>query len=488
MICALLCSITLITGCKTNIARDEHTFPRRCFVGYNIDQYAAVVEARTGDSNYMYQFDVIRTRTVVSDLLNFLEASPQEWVDNTLIYYTFCQKSVRMYNGTPPNWAYRFALTHPTSATKIAVYENARLGREWRLRDENGDKVIVYRGSDNELLNWHPNCPLGLWDGNFKLHGKSYNIGDTRGLTVSQWIPVMASKVMVGTDFEKVYCGYELDDDPCYGYMPWHIPRPRAKLDHDHNPSTPGIPWQAYELQCKETNAANFRAFPKALSRKLIPQAQYDERVGYNQTRQQEMTDIYYECFAGAKFTGYTRVGSGPYLDYAWWWDCLPLAETGYHVYGKDGSIPPMLDRIQGLDFSLVEASVDKNWDKKRTDRHLRQTLSACLTSGNAYYAIVYQEDEAGMKFLRGDPGYCDLPPTIPELFFELGVATSDPFDIYDKMHPDKPLHARYFKRGYANFTVVCNPYKIDLLGVPAEDGGWFKGLWPHVQKIVISN
>jgi hypothetical protein len=393
------------------------------------------------------------------------------WVGSTVWIQSGCLVTTEDFQSEPPEWAFGLARNNVVNAINMAVYMNRRRNVDWFLRDINGEKMRIWSDA-HFALNLTPDCPLGAWDGKITYQGSKYSLGDTRGLTLVQWLKgPFAQTVIRKSLFAQAFDGLQSEDFPSSWlyYSNGQIPDP--KRDGIGFPSP-----DQFEAYCRDVWRSWFLDFLKPLQDKFIIRLNGHNCRWHFDGVENPWPEIQ-QAANGCKIERYFGWGGWPYWDRPTWRTLYQAIEQLYHPLPptSDGS---GLDERQGWDVSTIQLNAVHSWPSEKIDRYKRAGLASTLMGDGLFDGTAYEEDYYYGAYLReGRSQYA--PRDVPEMHIKLGKALW-PCRRYD-VDPLHPLEYRQFLDADTGrlYTVVSNVWDVPVADIPAEDGAWFLGNWP---------
>lgn len=424
---------------------------------------------------FLYRFQEIYTPSASEDVLMIKQRARAEnhaaWADSTVWIQTECLVTTGDWQTEPPEWAFGLACNNVPNAINMAVYMNRQLNVDWFLRDVNGQKMPIW-GDRYFALNLTPDCPLGVWDGMLTYQGRQYSLGDTRGLTLVQWLKgPFTQSVVRGSLFSQAYDGLQSEDWPSAWlyYFRGQIPDP--KRDGIGFPSY--VQFEAYSRDVWRSWCLDFL---KPLQDKFIIRINNHNTRWYLEGWEDPRPEIQ-QAANGCKLEGYFGNGGWPMYNRPMWDRVYKAVEQVYHPLSASPDTRG-LDRRQGWDVTTVQLTTHADWTSEQIDRYKRAGLASTLMGDGLFDGTAWYDDCYYTYYLRhGMTQYA--PRDIPEMRVKLGKALG-PFRQY-AVDPLHPLDYRQFFDAETGsvYTVVSNVWNVEIAGIPAEDGAWFRGLWP---------
>lgn len=457
----------LMIGCKQS--PDDYTYPRRAV---QVAQMSNWIE-RAGALCFT-DYSMIVTSSPPSQIDAMLEGARQagakEWASNVTICYKTGLRDVKTYASEPPGWVYNLARYSPEWAHVVAVYENRIRGCDWLIRDQYGGPIPIYSAS-HMLTDWSPYCPRGLWDGVVRDGKSTFSIGDTRGLTIYEWLAgPMRDSVVLSERFQGTYDVFCLDDDPFVGSPSWHVPnRTRYQLSGQGR----NVSRQQYDDLCRPAVKLWHAGFAGALNRKFVMLAQ---NYGLKPSMDPLFAEDVHVNYNGAILPSYGFCGCWPQGDILLGWAQWPRIDEAFTPYSS--GIHWQIDALQGVNVCFTECLVRREWPAEQQRQLARESLAHTLMY-DAYFHCAYKDDESGWKYVKGESELF----TFPEMQFDLGKARTECIEHNNPAYPGKPLFYRYFQNDKHQYTVVINMHEVDVQGIPARDAKWFEGLWPRLHS-----
>lgn len=459
---------------QTGSDRNEpvlHDFPRLSLATFWVADWLDKPEGLA----FLYQFQEIYGPSAAEDVLMIQRKARAEnhvaWAGSTVWIQTACLASAYEWKSMPPEWAMGYARNNVAAAINMAVYMNRQHGVDWFLRDIHGEKIRIW-SDEHHAMNLTPDCPLGAWDGRITYQGRQYSLGDTRGLTVLQWLKGPFSQAVIRNSlFARAFDGLQAEDYPAgwIYYVNGQVPDP--KRDGSGFATA-----EAFEAYCRGVWRSWFLDFLQPLQNRFIVRLNGHNTWWYFNGAENPWPEM--ELAAnGCKLEGYFDWGGWPNHDRPTWNRVYHAVEELYHPLKSDryrGS----LDARQGWDVTTLQVNASHEWASDRIDRYKRCGLANTLMGDGLFDGTAYAEDNFFGEYLRG--GQTQLAPRgIREMRIMLGRARgpSQPYTA----DPAHPLEYRQFVDPGSNrmYTVVCNVWSVPVAGIPAEDGVWFLGNWP---------
>lgn len=452
-------------------APSRHDYPRLSLGTYWVQDWLNKPEG----IEFLYQFQEIYCFSMSEDVLMIKRRAETQNhrcpLGNTVWIQCGCLVTTDDWQSEPPEWAFGLARDNVMAAINIAVYMNRQLNVDWFLRDVNGDKMPIWSNA-YFALNLTPDCPLGAWDGRITYQGHQYSVGDTRGLTLVQWLKgPFAQTVIRGSLFAQAFDGLQSEDFPSGWLYSFRGQVPDPKRDGIGFPSS-----DQFEAYCRDVWRSWFLDFLKPLQDKFIVRINGHNIRWYFDGSENPWPEIQ-QAANGCKLERYFGWGGWPNWDRPMWKGVYHAVEQLYHPLSRtpDGR---GLDERQGWDVSTIQLNAAYSWPSEQIDQYKRAGLAATLMGDGLFDGTAYEEDYYYVAYLRGGQTQY-APRVVPEMHVKLGKALG-PYRQYalDALHP---LDYRQFydadtKRLY---TVVSNVWDLPIAGIPARDGVWFLGDWP---------
>ena len=450
----------------------SHEYPRLSLGTCRVQEWLNKPEGMA----FLYQFQEIYGSSTSEDVLMIKQRARSDghadWARSTLWIQGDCLATTDDWQSTPPEWAFGFARNNIASAISMAVYMNRQRRVDWFLRDISGNKMQIW-SSGHYALNLTPDCPLGAWDGKITYQGRQYSLGDTRGLTVVQWLQgPFAQAVIRNSQFSQAFDGLQAEDfpSPWFYYFNGQIPDPKRD----------GIGFassEQFEAYCRPVWRSWFLDFLKPLQDKFIVRVNGHNIQWYFDQVQDPWPEIQ-QAANGCKLERYFGWGGWPHWDQPTWNDVYHAIEELYHplVSSSGGS---GLDERQGWDVTTIQLNASCDWPSEQIDQYKRAGLASTLMGDGLFDGTAYAEDYGYASYLRnGEVRYA--PRDIPEMHIKLGKALGPSSQFFaDREHPLE--YRRFFDANTKKtYTVVSNVWSFPIAGIPAEDGVWFLGRWPR--------
>jgi hypothetical protein len=430
---------------------------------------------RPGGMAFLYQFQEIYGPSTCEEVLMVQRRAREQghaaWANKVVWVQGDCLVTTSDLETDPPEWAIGLARNNVGSAINMAVYMNRQLGVDWFLRDINGQKMPIW-SPQLCAVNLTPDCPLGAWDGIITYRGRQYSLGDTRGLTLVQWLRGPFSREVIRRSlFAQVFDGLEAEDYP-FGWLYYfngQIPDPKR--------DGVGFPVEAdFEAYCRDVWRSWFLDFLKPLQDKFVVTINNHNTRWYFDRFENPWPEIQ-QAANGCKLEQYFGGGTWPRGDIPTWSRVYHAVEDLYHPL----SISPddrRADRNQGWDVSIVQLNAPGDWPADQIDRFKRAGLASALMGDGLFDGTATDGDCYYTLYLRhGQDQYA--PHDIREMHVKLGRALGA-----SRQYTDDPLHPleyRQFRNAQTGmvYTVVSNVWDVPVADIPAQDGVWFRGLWP---------
>ncbi len=356
-------------------------------------------------------------------------------------------------------------------AIPIAVYENKIRGCDWFMRDIHGDLISLWGGIWSYATDSTPNCDRGLWDGKFMLNGQQYDIGDTRGKTLAEWMcSGLRDNVLYGSSFATTFDGMQAEDWPSgwvYTYL-GQIPDPL----HD------GVGMNAGQLEdyCRDTwNYITVNLWGDMARHGFITRIN-DNSFRWLAQGFENPWPAVQESFSGCKFEDLGKWGGWPNYNMTLFWRCYNWLEPYYHPLEQTEENNPR----QGWDISTMQLNAENQWSLAARQKWKRMGLAFTLM-GNGTADVYASADDFHFWYFLHDGTVAYAPEGIPELSIQLGNAWGPYETFYNTSFPTKPLYYRQFYNAdnQTTYTVVVNIHDVTIQGIPYKDGTWFEGNWP---------
>jgi len=428
---------------------------------------------------WLYQFQNIYTVTITEELWHVQQAAYADghgdWVRNTKFICMDCFCDARDYTSVPFGWEYYYAPSSPNKAIDIAIYENKLLGCDWFMRDIEGNKIWLWAEGISWAIDTSPNCPRGLWDGNYTYEGHQYCLGDTRGLTFAEWFTgPFKEHVIEHSLFASVYDGIQSED-----YLTAWLYTFRGQIPDPERDGT-GMNYNELTDYCRDTWNLMTTNFWGDLARQGFITRLNGNGLKWRGEGYTNDWPAWQESFAGCKFEDCFKWGGWPRYNIPMYWNCYRWVEELYHPMSQN---PNENDNLQGWDVTSIQVNAEKDWPEETRLQFKRFGLAFTLMGDGVADCYANAEDYFFGDFLRGlggnpaDP--TDAPEGIPEMNFPLGYAL-DSYQTYSYY----PLNPLYYRQFYNNdtqqmYTVAVNIWNFAIQNIPAQDGVWFTGDWP---------
>jgi hypothetical protein len=428
---------------------------------------------------FLYQFQEIYGSSTSEDVLMIKQrarsAGHADWARSTIWIQGDCLATTDDWESAPPEWAFGFARNNIASAISMAVYMNGQRRVDWFLRDVNGNKMQIW-SSRHYALNLTPDCPLGVWDGKITYQGRQYSLGDTRGLTVAQWLQgPFAQAVIRNSLFSQAFNGLQAEDFPSTWLYYFNGQIPDPKRDGIGFASS-----EQFEAYCRPVWRSWFLDFLKPLQDKFIIRVNGHNIQWYFDHVQDPWPEIQ-QAANGCKLERYFGWGGWPHWNQPAWNDVYHAIEQLYcPLVSSSGVSAP--DERQGWDVTTIQLNASYDWSSGQIDQYKRAGLASTLMGDGLFDGTAYAEDYYYANYLQnGDGRYA--PRDIPEMHIKLGKALGPSRKhLADRQHPLE--YRQFYDAGTKRlYTVVSNVWGVPIAGIPAEDGVWFLGLWPRARS-----
>jgi hypothetical protein len=425
---------------------------------------------------FLYQFQEIYGPSAAEDVLMIKRMARADnhanWAAHTVWIQGDCLVTTDDWQSEPADWVFGLARNNVMSAINMAVYMNRQCQVDWFLRDIHGEKMRIWSNA-HFALNLTPDCPLGAWDGMITYQGRRYSLGDTRGLTLVQWMKGPLTQAVIRNSlFSKAFDGLQAEDCPeaWLYYFNGQIPDP--KRDGVGFPSP-----EQFETYCRDVWRSWFLDFLKPLQDKFIVRLNGHHLGWYFAGVENPWPEIQ-QAANGCKLERYFGGGGWPNWDRPMCRKVYHAIEQLYHPLLPNPYLPG-LDERQGWDVSTIQLNASQAWPSERIDQYKRAGLASTLMGDGLFDGTAYEEDYYYTAYLRrGQTQYA--PRDVPEMHVQLGEPLG-PGRLYT-IDPLHPLEYRQFFDADTKrlFTVVSNVWPLPVAGIPAEDGVWFLGRWPR--------
>ncbi len=424
---------------------------------------------------FLYQFQEIYGPSTVEEVAVVRELAEADghaaWADNTIWIQGECLVTTGEWTSAPPAWALGLARNNIPQAINIAVYMNGQHQVDWFLRDIHGEKMRIWSDA-YYALNLSPDCPVGAWNGVITYEGQQYSLGDTRGLTLLQWLQGPFTEAVIrNSQFSEVFDGLEAEDYPSAWLYYFNGQIPDPKRDGVGFPDE-----EQFEAYCRNVWRSWFLDFLKPLQDRFIVRVNNHHTRWYFEHQQNPWPEVQ-QAATGCKLERYFGAGGWPSWDQPQWSAVYHAVEELYHPLNPDPT-EPGLDGHQGWDMTTVQLNAPFDWPGERIDRYKRAGLASTLMGDGFYDGTAYAEDFYYTGYLRGGQTQY-APRDIPEMRIPLGRALGP--SRYYRADQRRPLEYRWFRNEETGqfYTVVCNVWDVPVAGIPAQDGVWFRGRWP---------
>jgi hypothetical protein len=406
-----------------------------------------------------------------------------EWADRVIIVHQInIQSPIAIEEaypyGGPPDWWLRSAQYDPTKAVALAIWRNNRHTCDWYLRDETGNRLSIWT-KGRYLTNWSEQCPRGRWDGRLMIGRDTVDIGDTRGLTLVEWIcSGLRDKVVRHPIYRAAYGAIQLEDGPLIGARPWVPPNTRVVV----SPAAQPISIEEYNTLILPNHERFMREFVLELTaggpllKRMIVRCN-GHTLGPFHAGKREYELIHETCNA-PKLECYLDWGGWPHNIPANWFALWARIEEAYGPYPKNNRTA---DAVQGWELTTAQCMPSIHWSAERQRQHMRFALGHVLVAGEGNISFSPEEDQTGVRYASGDAGIRSWPD-IPEAHFSLGAWSGPP--AQEHTEDGLLIYYRHFRDGNRDYSVAVNLWGTEVGGIPARDAVWYKGTYPAAERI----
>lgn len=491
LLLSLLLVATLWSGCRNSTVTKIETFPKPA---------ASIARMQDWPLEYLVKHEIIFGNTPVENVKDVIELAKrsgyEDWAEKVIIIQEHCWQTldVRILKKWPidttkhlPKWMYQMGENNPHIAIRVAAWENLKMGVDWWLRDTEGRLVPLWptwrdinlygKPMQHCVANWAPDCPVGKWNGCRVIGKQQFYLGNTKGLTLLQWMYMeMKKEVILGSDiFTEYVDGILLEDGGFIGVPCWAMPD-TLRLSPQNNGE--GMNCREYRQHCMAGYETYMQKMVGGLNKKLF------FYINGHHTKEELKNSLEYQlvykyCNA-PKVEHYGNWGGWPHIDTPEWLAIWPKIEDRYIPYGfTERSI---LDRVQGDNMAIAQCTPLREWRDTTSKRWVREHLAMTLINSSAYFSVSFKEDHSGYGYMQGQ--YVGWPNIdgfeTPYLYYKIGSPVSEMKKNIDPRYPQFPLYYRYFEDSKKRYTVVVNMWPRTINMVPQNDGVWFEGIWPN--------
>jgi len=433
-----------------------------------------------GGPAVLSKYEMIYGNSDAIQVWNFLEQARiegyGEWADRVIILQQVNIQSPiaveEKFPRGPPAWWIKAAQYSPDKAVAIAIWQNELLGCDWWLRYTTGSRVPIWT-EDRYLGNWSEACPRGLWAGRMTVEGDTIDLGDTRGLTLVEWICTGLRERVIGHPiYRQAYAGIQLQDGPLFGAGPWIPPRTRVAISPavtitigEYNESSLSIHITFlcdFIGQLTVGRSARDRMVVRCNGHTLGPYHEGKEHFAH----------LHSVCQACA-LEQYGNWGGWPYNGAEDWFALWARIEAIYGPYPRRSALG---DILQGWELTTAQCMPSLWWSAERQRQHMRFALGHVLVAGEGGISFSWLEDQTGVRYASGNNAI-NRWPHIPEADFQLGAWSGPP--AQEHVIDGKVIYYRHFRDGEKRYSVAVNLWDRELGGIPAKDAVWFRGEYP---------
>jgi len=408
-----------------------------------------------------------------------------EWADRVIIIHQINIQSpidlMEKFPSGPPAWWLQSAQYDPNKAVAVAIWQNALHNVDWWLRDPTGERFVIWT-KGRYLTNWAAS-PQGRWNGELIAGRDTIHLGDTRGLTLVEWVCTgLRDCVIRHPTYRAAYSGIQIEGGPMIGTGPWVPPTARIVV----SPAVQTVSRDEYNRLalpnhkrfCQEF-IADLTVGGRLLQRMIV--RCNGHTLGPFHAGKGEYDLIHESCNA-PKLERYLSWGGWPHNIASNWFALWARIEEAYGPYPKNNKTA---DAVQGWELTTAQCMPSIHWPAERQRQHMRVTLGHVLVAGEGNISFSWQEDQTGVRYASGDIAVKRWPQ-IPEADFQLGAWSGPPAQEHvTSEFPDRPLYYRHFRNGGQHYSVVVNLWHAEIAGISGDDAVWFRGEYPNeVERI----